>query len=175
MKIGGIDPKSMSPDYTLVLPRGEGMIVFKARGLADMDEFNKFVPEPVPPKKRTKDGIIDDVNATNYKTDMEHYGKRRLAYMVVKSLEPSEIEWEKIDLNNPGTWHNWEHDLKAAGFSNIECSRIVGLVLEANCLDENKLKQAREVFLRGPQPESAESNGQSTAPANTPSGELVTG
>lgn len=175
MKIGGVDPKTLSPDYTLVLPRGEGMIAFKARGVMDMDEFSKLVPEPQPPKKMTRDGIVADVNAANYKLDMEHYGKRRLAFMVVKSLEPSGIEWETVDVTNPGTWQNWEQDLKSAGFTSIECNRIVGLVLEANCLDENKLKQARDVFLRGPQEGLVESTSPTTGPQSSQSGEPVQG
>jgi len=175
MKIAGVDPKTLSPEYTLVLPRGEELIVFKARGLVDFEEFHKFVPEPVPPRKMTRDGLIADTNNSNYTSDMEIYGKRRLAYMVVKSLEPSGIEWETVDINNPGSWTNWEDDFKEAGFTQIEMGRITGLVLEANCLDETKLKQAREVFLRGPQPVSAPTVGLTTAPASTPSGEPANG
>ena len=66
MKIAGVDPKTLSPEYTLVLPRGEDLIVFKARGLVDFEEFHKFVPEPVPPRKMTRDGLIADTNNANY-------------------------------------------------------------------------------------------------------------
>ena len=31
MKIAGIDPKSLSSEVLLVLPRGDGQIVFRAR------------------------------------------------------------------------------------------------------------------------------------------------
>jgi hypothetical protein len=173
MKIAGIDPKTLSPEYTLVLPRGESFIAFKARGIVDFDDFNKFVPEPVPPKKMTREGVVADINNPNYQKDMEAFARRRLAYMVVKSLEPSEIEWDKVDPKDPGTWTNWEEDFKAAQFNQVEIGRITGLVLEANCLDEAKLKQAREVFLRGPQLELLGSNGPSTEQASTPSGEPV--
>lgn len=173
MKIGGIDPKTLPAETVLVLPRGEEVIVFKARGLQDMDEFNKLCPEPTPPRKMTKDGLVADVTNSNYKTDMDHYGKRRLAYMVVKSLEPSEIEWDTVDVHVPGTWTNWEQDLKNAGLTTVEANRVIGLVLEANSLDESKLKQARDVFLRGPLVESEKSFGPTTEPANTPSGEPV--
>lgn len=175
MKIAGVDPKTLSPEYTLVLPRGEDAIVFKACGLSDFEEFHKFVPEPIPPKKMTRDGLIADTNNPNYKNDMEIYAKRRLAYMIVKSLEPSGIEWETVNPDDPGSWTNWEQDFKNAGFTLIEIGRITGLVLEANCLDEAKLKQAREVFLRGPLPESGGTSGLTIAPASTPSGEPVKG
>jgi len=170
MKIGGVDPKTLTPEYTLVLPRGESVIVFKARGLKDYDEFNKLCPEPSVPRKLTKDGYVDDLKNTNYTIDRASYEKRRLAYMIVKSLEPSAIEWETVNIDVPGTWANWEVDLKNSEFSQVEMNRVVGLVLEANCLDELKLKQARDVFLRGPQPGSAASSGQTTEPENTPSG-----
>lgn len=170
MKIAGVDPKTLTPEYTLVLPRGEDVLVFKACGIQDFDEFHKFVPEPIPPKKMTREGLIADTNNPDYKNDMDIYAKRRLAYMVVKSLEPSGIEWEKVDPEDAGSWTHWEEDFKSAGFTQIEIGRITGLVLESNCLDEAKLKQAREVFLRGPQPESDATSGPTTAPVNTPSG-----
>jgi len=80
-----------------------------------------------------------------------------------------------VDINNPGTWTNWEDDFKNCGFTQIEMGRITGLVLEANCLDETKLKQAREVFLRGPQPELAATAGPTTAPASSSSGKPAKG
>ncbi len=175
MKIAGVDPATLSPEYTLVLPRGEDVIVFKARGLPDFDEFHKFVPEPIPPKKMTRDGLVADANNLDYKNDMEIYAKRRLAYMVIKSLEPTGIEWETAKPEDPGSWTKWEDDFKAAGFTQIEIGRITGLVLEANCLDEAKLKQAREVFLRGPQPASEGTDGLTIEPASTPSGDLAQG
>ena len=39
MKIAGIDPKSLSNEVILVLPRGESEIIFRAKGLPDMSEF----------------------------------------------------------------------------------------------------------------------------------------
>jgi hypothetical protein len=91
--------------------------------------------------------------------------------MVVKSLEPSEIEWDTVDPDNPKTWANYTNDLRGAGFSQVEINRIVGLVWGANCLDEAKLERARQVFPRGQQPVSDASSGPSTEPQNTPSGE----
>jgi hypothetical protein len=175
MKIGGVDPRQFKAEYDLVLPRGDGFIVFKARGLPNMDEFDKFCPEPKPPRKLTKDGWVDNTDDKNYKSIVEEYNKRRFAYIVVHSLEPSEIEWETVVLDRPGTWANWSDDLKNNGFTQIECNRVIALVMEANCLDELKLKQAREVFQRGLRQASEESSGQATEPENTPSGEPVSG
>jgi hypothetical protein len=101
MKIGGIDPRTIPNEEVLVLPRGESVIVFKARGLSDMDEFQKLCPEPTPPGKLTKEGWVANPEDKNYVSVMAEYGKRRLAYMIVKTLEPSSIEWETVDFLSP--------------------------------------------------------------------------
>jgi hypothetical protein len=155
MKIGGIDPKTLPVEELLVLPRGDQRIAFRASGLKDMEEFKKLCPEPEAPRKLTKDGVVADTEDPDYKTALAGYQKRRMAYIVVHSLLPSQIEWDTVQIENPATWANWESDLKNAGISEVECNRVLGLVLEANCLDEAKLKKAREVFLQGTPKESA--------------------
>ena len=32
--------------------------------------------------------------------------------MALKSLEPSDIEWQTVDLHQPDTWDNWMSELK---------------------------------------------------------------
>ena len=150
MKIGGVDPKTMPMEEVLVLPRGDQRIVFRAHGLEDMESFRKLCPEPTPPGKLTKDGFVPDTEDKGYQSVLAEYQKRRLAYIAVQSLVPSDIEWDTVDLDNPATWANWEADLKAGGLAQVEINRVLGLVLEANCLDEAKLKKAREVFLQTP-------------------------
>ena len=150
MKIGGIDPKTLPNEEILVLPRGDKSIVFRARGVEDMEEFKKLCPEPTPPGKLTKDGWVPDADDAGYKSVLAEYQKRRMAYIVVHSLVPSDIEWDTVEIDNPAMWGNWESDMKHGGLSQVECNRVLALVLEANCLDEAKLKKAREVFLLGP-------------------------
>ena len=64
----------------------------------------------------------------------------------------SEIEWDTVNEDDPRTWPNWEDDLKSGGLTQVECNRVLALVLEANALDEAKLQKAREVFLAGQEP-----------------------
>ncbi len=156
MKIGGIDPRTLPTEEVLVIPRGDQAIVFYATGVASMEEFRKLCPEPEAPVKWTKDGRVPDETDENYQTVMSEHLRRRLAYIVVHSLIPSKIEWETVKLDNPASWANWEDDLKTAGLSQMECNRVLTLVLEANCLDEKKLRKAREVFLQGPAREKPE-------------------
>lgn len=155
MKINGVDPKTLSSVDYLVLPKGEVNIVFQAKAIPDMSECNTLVPEPKPKMRMTKDGAQADVTEPGYLTDMREFSKRRLAYLVVKSLEPSNIEWETVQLDVPGTWANWEADMKSAGLSQVECNLVLRLVMEVNSLDESKMQRAREVFLRGLKMESA--------------------
>jgi len=164
MKIAGVDPKNLCSECVLVLPRAEQNLVFRAKGLPDMEEFEAKCPQPKPPGKITKDGWVANDKDPTYQQMMTEYGKKRLGYMVVQSLKPSEIEWDTVKLEDPRTWSKWDADLKDGGLTQIECNRVLGLVLEANALDEAKLAKARESFLLGQAPMPAEFSGQPIAP-----------
>ena len=154
MKIAG--QKVSGPHVeTLVLPRGDDeVIVFRAQAVQSFDEFEKLCPEPKPPGKRTKDGFVPNVDDKDYRSILQTHNEKRIAYLVICSLEPSKIEWDTVEIGNPKTWMNYVKDFKSAGFTTIEINRIVGAVMAANALDEVKLQQAREVFLRGRVPEA---------------------
>jgi hypothetical protein len=171
MKIGGVDPRTLPKEEILVLPRGDQEIVFRAVGIPDYEEFNKLCPEPKPPGKLTKDGWEPNEDDPDFKSVLAAHNAKRLAWMVITSLTPSDIEWETVDPAKPSTWTKWQDEMKASGLSQVECNRVLQLVFQANCLDEEKLKRAREVFLLGQQPVPAEFSGQNIAPASTPSGE----
>jgi hypothetical protein len=171
MKIGGVDPKLLPPEAVLVLPRGETSIVLKARGLPDMDEFYKLCPEPVPPVKVTKSGREPDLGNQGYVQQVAQHNKQRWGYIVVKSLEPSEIEWDSVKIDDPASWTNWDADLKSGGFTTTERNRVFALCLEANSLDERKIQQAREVFLAGRLDKARSSSFPSTGQPTSQSGE----
>jgi len=147
MKIGNV---TVSPcEEILVLPRTGGDIIITAKAIVTMDDFDKLVPEPKAPGILTKDGWSPDENDESYQKLVEHRDSQRLAYMIIKSLEPSNVEWSNITLEDPNTWLQWRDELKEAGISDVEVNRIAMCVMQANSLDEEKLKAAREVFLRG--------------------------
>ena len=170
MKIAGIDPKSLTNEVLLVLPRGDKEIVFRAKGLPDMSEFEARCPYPKPPGKFTKDGWIPNVTDPTYQQVLGEWAKKRLGYMVLKSLTPTEIEWDTLDENDPRTWSKWEDDLKSGGLTQVECNRVLALVLEANALDEAKLQKARESFLRGQGPIPEEFSSPRSEQPSSPSG-----
>lgn len=147
MKIKGRNLKVN--EETLVLPRPDGDIVLKFRALTDIDEFDKLVIDPVPPKGRNKDGKIAlDFEDESYKQQVKQKTDQQYDYMMLASLSATEdLEWEKVKMDQPGTYHFWEEELKEAGFSMWEIGRIKATVLSVNGLNEAKLNAARESFL----------------------------
>lgn len=175
MKISGVELKGPCEEV-LVLPRLHGEdIVIKAQAVMDMDAFDAIYPMPKAPGVRKKGGFAPNTNDKTYLQQVSQRDEIRFAYMVIKSLEPSEIEWSGIDMDKPDTWLGWTDELKEAGVSATEVNRIIACVMQANCLDEAKLKEARELFLRGPALEPSGTCGPATEPESTPSGEPAKG
>lgn len=140
-------------EEVIVIPRSgeDGDIVFIARSVLDMDDFEKFCPRPNPPIIRKRDGSrFEDRDDARYKKLMDEFASRHIAFMVLKSLEATpDLEWETVNMNDPSTWLNYETELKESGFSTIEINRIINGVITANCLNEAKLEEARKSFLAG--------------------------
>ena len=147
MKIGGV-PVSRCQEV-LVLPRMDGDLVIKAAAVLSMEEFETLCPKPEAPVKLTKDGKVPDFNAKDFVDALRSWANKRYAYICIKSLEPSEIEWETVKMDDPGTWMKWTDELQEAGIASTELNRISTVILEANALSENKLKEARDSFLLG--------------------------
>ena len=169
MRIGGIDVKGPAEEV-LVLPRLDGDIIIKCQAVLDMEPFLAMCPEPVMPKVLMKGGIKGNDQDKGYLEQTEIYGQKRFAYMAIKSLEPSDIEWEKTSIDDPNTWLGWTEELAKAGLSSVEINRITMCVMQANSLDEAKLKEAREVFLLGQGNLPVQSSGPSSEQSSMPSG-----
>lgn len=157
MKIAGKKISGANIEY-VVIPRSDGEdIVFKLQAICNMEEFEKLCKEPTPPKIRGGKGqLIEDIEDRGYKGELEQYRKQKMAWSVLQSLKPSEIEWETVNLSDPSTWLNYEQELKDAGFSQGELNRIYAGFTEVNCLNEEKLEEARQRFLLTLQPVKSE-------------------
>lgn len=160
MKIAGREISGPNK-VTLVLPREDSEDIVIIAQACDTDAVDDILIEPQPPIKVIKGEKIKDLKDEGYIDQMNNYYVRRLAYIILKSLEPSDIEWETVDIEDPKTWTNYNQELKDAGFSTVEINRIGAAVMEANALDEAKLEAARQVFLRG-QAEEKSTSGPST-------------
>lgn len=152
---------------TLVLPReATDDIIFTAIGLTDLTEVDSLIQEPKPPAKQVKGGVEYDRSDPNFKLQMAEYNVKKMAWIVLKSLEPSDIEWSTVNLDKPSTWSNYLDELKEAGFSEVEVNRITNIVMQANALDDAKLDAARQSFLSGRSDQKATS-GQPTPVENS--------
>ena len=137
-----------------VIPRGTNeSIVFKASAVLDMTQFDSLCPRPKPPAKILKGGKkVEDLDAPAFKNALDTYASRRVAFLVLKSLQATDnLEWETVDFADAETWLNYDAELRSSGFSDIEVMRIVNTVMEANCLSESRLEQARDSFLASQQ------------------------
>lgn len=175
MRIAG--KKIEGPNVELIaIPRGTGdPIVFRAQAIMDYSTFDKLVPEPKPPVKIMRGGKrVKDTDAPSFKQAQEEFATRRIAWMVIESLKATEgLEWEKIDYDDPTTWHLFEDELRESGFSHIEVQRIIQGVFAANCLDEEKLEAARESFLASLQAATDQSSSQMEEQSVMQYGELA--
>lgn len=163
-------------EATLVIPRNnDSDIVIKARAILDMSVFENICPEPQAPTLRHRSGeVTKDFKDKKYLEAVDKHAQLRMDYMVIESLKATEgLEWDKVDSNNPETWGLWRDEFKNAGLSFHEVQRIVALVFEANSLDDNKFKEARDRFTLSQAQQLLESSSQKDGQVNTPSGELA--
>lgn len=150
MRIQGVD-LGKPHEEILVLPRGKHKVIFKARAVISYDKFDSLVERPKPPiKVVTKVGKTEDYDSPRYKDALKVYSERRFQYLILESLKATEeLEWSKVDYENPETWGLYEEDLKSVNFSETEIARIINLVMTANSLNESAIDEAREAFLQG--------------------------
>jgi len=171
IKIAGKEVTKVTHEDVLVLPRGEEAIALRAKAIQDFDEFSKICPDPKAPGKLTKNGWALDETDPTYKGSLEKHNERRIGWMVVRSLQ--EIDWDKVDAEKPKTWELWKDDFLDSGFTTIECNLVLDLVISVNGLNEAKLKEARESFIRGQEAEAKRLASLTTEQENTPSGKHV--
>lgn len=176
MKVKGVEVKGCAEEF-LVLPRPQGDdIVFHARAVMDSSGFDKLCPDPVAKRRLVAGGSWqENVDDPEYIQAVSKQGDLRFAWIFLTSLEPSEIEWDTIEMDKPSTWLNWRAELVNAGFNTTEINRIVSCVSSANSLDESKLEQARENFLSGLAEASEKYSGPSSDQSSTQSGDPANG
>ena len=132
----------------LVLPRDEGDIVFRFIAINDDEEFFKLCPAPTPPRKWAKDkGNFTDTKDDSYLQKLAKWRSQKAHWYFLKSVAPSNITWETVNMDDPETWGNYELELKMSGLSNGERDAIFTIFGECNAVSDEMLIEARERFL----------------------------
>lgn len=133
----------------LVFPRDGYDIAFKFVGIGDDSDYIKINPVPQPPRiyKVALGQTIEDVENKEYKEKLQLWGNTKTDWLILKSLEPSQIEWVKVNMSDPTTFHLWREDLLDAGFTLGEVQRVMQEFFDLFILSDEKLKEARDRFL----------------------------
>ncbi len=162
---------------SIVLPRSDGDIILKAQGVTSYDEFDKLCPLPVAPMVKKPNGAqYRDAKDEKFQEALSEYSKTKSAWMIIKSLEATPgLEWEMVNMDDPSTWVNYVAEFEACGLTQIEMSRILEGVLEANGISQKAIDEAEKRFLAGQGQEQSGGSSPSTEKSSTPSGEPVKG
>ncbi len=174
MKIAG--NKIEGPNTEMILlPRGDNPpIVLRAQAVLDYTPFDTMCPRPKPPSVIRPGGIREtNPEDPRHVEALHNYARKRMAWIVLTSLRlgSPELEWETVDFGNSNTWLKYEDELKEAGFAEIEVGRIIRACMIANCLDDDKLDEARKAFLLSQRLQAEQLSSQEDEPQDTPSGE----
>lgn len=152
---------------------------FLAVPVWDRDEFNQLCPEPMPPVRGYKpDGskTYDTEGKTpagvDYKRDIKLHGLRWWGYLILKSLEPSNIQWDMVSLDDPETWSLVEDELRA-DLAHYEFGKVTDLVEEANAISLEKLEENRRTFWQRRALLAQQKNSPDGENPSTPDGEPV--
>ena len=174
MKIAGKKIEGLNEEH-IFIPRGETEIHLIARAVVDFEEFDRLCPQPKTRKMRGRDGkVTDRPNDSQYDLAMDQWGKKKIGYLVVKSLAATpDLEFETVNINDSDTYGQWQNELYEAGFSEAEIARVLNGVMIACGLDESKVEAARKRFLTGRQEEALALSSPEDEALNTQSGELV--
>jgi hypothetical protein len=139
--------------------RGEDVMYIICESVANMDDFDVKCPEPKPPMAMVPGGESSpDYTDKEFKKKMDARGLQKIHYLIVKSLArveklvdgqtvSEELGWELVDKDDPTTWSMWIEDIKAAGLTDFEISKIQSTVFEVNSLNNEKVEAARKSFL----------------------------
>ena len=147
MKVNGIQVGG-AKTALVVLPRAEGDIPFRFKAVLDTREFDDVHPRPKPPRKWVVgQGNIDDFNDKAFIERFNNWRELRGAWLFLKSLEDSEIEWDSVKKEDPSTWKLWRKELEDASFNAGEIAALESGFLECNTVTDSMLKEARERFL----------------------------
>ncbi len=125
-------------------------LVFKCQAVLDFADLEKMCPMPKPPmiRKRGQDFSEPDFANQKYREQIRKRADQKTSFLIMKSLEGTPgLEWEKVKPLEPETWSFVTEELREAGLTDHEMSRILNGVQIANGLNEDRYKEAKSRFL----------------------------
>lgn len=136
---------------TLVIPKGGKNFIFKARPAVqeDFKHFESLCKPPEAPVFFKPNSTKPEKDATpEYLKELEKFKILRADFMFMCSLSATEgLTWDTVEEGAPETWGNIQKELEKAGFSASEVSMIFDMVVDANGLNSDKIKEATASFL----------------------------
>lgn len=147
MKIGGRKISNNNLEV-VVLPRSDGDIVFRFKPVLTFDDFDKLVSMPDMPYVEDATGRKALPEDPTYRKAMSVYLEKKSCWMFLDSISATEnLEWDKININDPSTWTSYDTEFTEAGITEIE-QRMLRIAFErVNSLNEAHLEEARNRFL----------------------------
>jgi hypothetical protein len=138
------------PEEVVVIPRQTGDLIFKAKPVLDYSEFDALCPRPKPKLRVLASGEqMPQTESKDFQEALSEYATRRFNWMILKSLEATPgLQWDTVKMDDPNTWAGYEKELGDV-LSSLQVAKIIGIVIAACGLDENKIAEATKSFLAG--------------------------
>lgn len=149
MKLKGKVPGAPKPRYC-VIEREDDQFVFRIDAVLDYTDFDKFCPEPTPPQILKPGGkVFGAPNDPSHLKALEAHGQYKTHWTILKALaNTEELEWDEVKLDDPDTWHLYVDEFRSAGLTEGEIAYLVTQIYENLGIDEKKMTEARDRFLR---------------------------
>lgn len=172
MKISGEKLSGVNVEE-IFIPRQGKTLHFIAKGVNNLNDFDKICPKPKPPTRIKPGGVkVENVEDPTYKLALTRWGEQRFAWMIINSLRDTPgLEWEKVDYGDANSWTNWQAEMLESGFVDAEIQRIIAGVMSANGLNEARIEEARKSFLAIQEAHNEQSISLLGEQQGTPSGE----
>jgi len=150
MKINGQEIPKLSPKKAIFL-REPVPVILTCQPILDFDDFEKVCPPPVAPEVLKPGGVRErNEKDASYIEAQEKYSEKRMAWIIIKSLEGNNITWEKVNVDDVDTYTNYKEELIESGFTLVEINYLLEVILEASQVETEDLKAMRESFLVDP-------------------------
>lgn len=147
MRIKGMKPAK--PQDFVVITRGLETFEIKLVPVDTYEAFNKYFREPEPPLVTFPGkGKVPDFNDINYRDALSNYRSMRSHYIILRTLREANIEWEKVNPEEPTTWEHLNTEL-AEWLLPGEISYLSDRIANVNALNDVMLEESRRRFLAG--------------------------